>query len=94
MHFSMDWVKVCAQLCFRSEATTSLAKWNFPKHLSSCLCKNQPLGYIRLSEKSQFHWSHFSKANLLEVRSCSESASTLCLQSSDLLIGITTRLSV
>lgn len=40
-HFFLGSVKACAQLWFHPEAATSLAKWNFPKHLSSCLYKTQ-----------------------------------------------------
>ena len=40
-HFFLGLVKACAQLWFHPEAAASLAKWNFPKHLSSCLYKTQ-----------------------------------------------------
>lgn len=51
-------VKASAQLWFHPEATTHLAKQNFLKHLSSCLCKNQSSDAIRQCEKSQLCWSH------------------------------------
>lgn len=40
-HFILGLTRAYAQLWFHPEAGTSMARWNFPKHLSSCLYKTQ-----------------------------------------------------
>lgn len=76
-HFFLGSVKARAQLQFHPPA------WLSGIFLSICplACTKPNLAdYIRPPEKFQSCWSHFSKVNLLEIRSFSETAFTLWLQ--------------